>query len=1592
MKKTITLALMLVVSLLGFTIQAQAPQTGVYRIQNAGAKTYVKVTGKYDAQLVSSQSNASYITVGIEKKLSDGTYKVNSLYSTYDGGSVEVYDYLTKALTLGEIELRRELEGSSEPNIQKAISRMHELVQEYGFMRMMPVDGQADTYHAIAVLPTIPDDIVAVWQAKKNPDGSYHSKITNGNTMWDWCIDIVYRYLDEHSGAGGTNAGLAAKIRNNLKNIKEGHTYMLTADEDGSFGYFDTESALTSSNERSWWKLTPKVNNENVKDGTYKIRNIGNEKYVRIRGRYYATPDAEESAASDIRITFDGEANGGQKIVNLGGTYNGADIDIYSYIEKAIMIGKLAIYDVLTDGNGVNPASPENIEVAQNYLETEVKKGAFMCIKPVEGNDEAVYAYATIPHIPEAVVTQMYQHKAITADSEELAWQFGVNKVKQYLNDHNGQGGTDNTLRSYILANIDKIRPGATYYLGAESNNTFDYSPKFDTYNNWGTQTIIDNFNDIKENTLFQWGFDVKDVEEDNLTSGTYKIRNVQYENFVEVLSKYYAKPDTDEKNATEIHITYDGKLDDGSYKVTNMSAVAKDGSMCDIQSYVDKAIMLGKVAIEEVLKNMSDPEDIAYAKQYMEDFVRAAAFMRVKPVAGTNYVYAIATIPEIPYEVYHEMYRHGVIEQDTKEAAWDYGVEYVMNYLCTHGTNSTLAQLITNNIDNIQQGHTYYLSEDSNHTFGYVDAENFSASDKTIQWGIDLEEEDQPVESDFYKIHNVGNDKYVKVYGRYYAKPNVVEAEATPIAVTIDGMLEDGSMKVTNLVGDGHDIRKYIDHAIELGTALLQEELSSSDPDNVERAIKAMTDFINENAYMRVKLVPGETDAYYAYVVLPTVPDSIVTEWRKKNPSYEGTMRDWAVEKVLEYLKNHPQVDGTLAAMVRNNIGRLYEGHTYYLRADGDGTFGFADATLNEMDFGTSDAAKHYWWGFADAIKAEPVSGYFRIKGADGNYVNVTGKFAAKPNASAADAKTAAGTVIYVGTGETKNTKTLPIEILRSQGVDVGDYMTMINDVMGVVAGAVAQIATDKLEHAQEGSELAGYSQYAGLIEPMINTLLESVDLNLYMEPTLTSTGEEAFMLEVNIPDLAEYCDMAMSVLSLMGKDKNKLVEKLKRMETEAGATTTMGKLFNIAWRTAQYLDDPDTMWAKLKENAIPYVQSYFITGNGNTGGVGLSPTIGQLLLNALQREDFNYGTTYCLLQEPSDATYGLGYDSREEVADLDAAKWILEPFSEEAPNYNADTYVPFYLKAELGEKTYTDVPGVGVTIVGDTYYFTTAYLDFDAKIESEGVNVYTISETKRETSERKATATTPAHTFVYYIAELTEVTGGIIPAQTPVVVRTAVAPGDAKEAGLNIVLRPVGQPEKPATETAFLTDLKQMIKELIYDKLGIEETTTNIRPRVISQQEENNLLVGSFFSETIDADDANNYLALANKSLVQDELAEGLDMTGVGFWKDDVQELAGNNAYLLGFNRDTEKIVDENFTTDTSFGDGNSINPPGFIFKYPDGTYTRIETVNTNKEVKSVRYYNTLGIESTTPFEGVNIIVTTFTDGTKAVVKVIK
>ncbi len=51
-----------------------------------------------------------------------------------------------------------------------------------------------------------------------------------------------------------------------------------------------------------------------------------------------------------------------------------------------------------------------------------------------------------------------------------------------------------------------------------------------------------------------------------------------------------------------------------------------------------------------------------------------------------------------------------------------------------------------------------------------------------------------------------------------------------------------------------------------------------------------------------------------------------------------------------------------------------------------------------------------------------------------------------------------------------------------------------------------------------------------------------------------------------------------------------------------------------------------------------------------------------------------------------------------------------------------------------------------------------------------------------------------------------------------------------------------------------------------------------------------------------------------------------------------------------------------------------------------------TSVADLNADKDVKGVRYYNLLGVESNEPFQGVNVVVTTYTDGTRSAKKVIK
>lgn len=62
-------------------------------------------------------------------------------------------------------------------------------------------------------------------------------------------------------------------------------------------------------------------------------------------------------------------------------------------------------------------------------------------------------------------------------------------------------------------------------------------------------------------------------------------------------------------------------------------------------------------------------------------------------------------------------------------------------------------------------------------------------------------------------------------------------------------------------------------------------------------------------------------------------------------------------------------------------------------------------------------------------------------------------------------------------------------------------------------------------------------------------------------------------------------------------------------------------------------------------------------------------------------------------------------------------------------------------------------------------------------------------------------------------------------------------------------------------------------------------------------------------------------------------------------------------------------------------------------FDLDYPaKGVVTGVDTISANKQVENVIYYNPTGVAHTTPFDGINIMVTTYTDGSTSATKFVK
>ena len=378
-----------------------------------------------------------------------------------------------------------------------------------------------------------------------------------------------------------------------------------------------------------------------------------------------------------------------------------------------------------------------------------------------------------------------------------------------------------------------------------------------------------------------------------------------------------------------------------------------------------------------------------------------------------------------------------------------------------------------------------------------------------------------------------------------------------------------------------------------------------------------------------------------------------------------------------------------------------------------------------------------------APATVTKPDDGYYRIVNArqrtDGKqYVYVTGKIAAQPNATKAEATTLPGTVIHLKTKvDDKDASRLNVTTLRSQGVDV------INEYLNPTIEKVEKAVKDKLNE-KLGTPLDS------IVYGKFNTrVIGQWDLKMHLKPVKTSDGRTAYYAFATVPSMVPICDFykyyTTGIYAIFSGPYVKNAVK----------GVSMG-LFN-----ALEANNPDKVWDEVLKLALAKIES--------------SPYAGTDIANVVKRyinaNRINQGQTYYLMSgalkkidngrnyNPSDLTNTSHneYDGALPKFDFvnnnntdtyfgpelpvtgDAAMWILEKVDD--TNY-------------FGVKPSTNMRG------RDGKYYTTLYVDFPFQIKGD-VKAYTIEGVEAKNADG------------YYFAKVKKLAqqGDVVPAQTAVV-----------------------------------------------------------------------------------------------------------------------------------------------------------------------------------------------------------------------------
>ena len=538
-----------------------------------------------------------------------------------------------------------------------------------------------------------------------------------------------------------------------------------------------------------------------------------------------------------------------------------------------------------------------------------------------------------------------------------------------------------------------------------------------------------------------------------------------------------------------------------------------------------------------------------------------------------------------------------------------------------------------------------------------------------------------QAPQSGTYKIKSPAGT-YVQIKGKYYAKPDATESNASEVGVGVGYKDGDNGYRVYSLSGknptDGSaiEVYSYVGKACDIVSKFVQQELNKKLPKlldlvsitddqkkQLQTALNAMADSIcriytDDYAYMTIlpEAHYGNKWIVRAKATVPAIPYTIqavgnyvvVGNDVRGNGYKAKDVWDWAKQHVLKYLDEH-QTDQRLKDLVEKYLDQVTPGTTYYLCYDkGDNSFGYE----------TTPSANGLWTMETVATTADGLTpGVKNIKNnSTGHYVNVSGKYAAEPNLTLDDIegndtyKKNAAVALDFGRYDRNYPNLYRITELSNQGQDVVGYL---DKGMDKVFDVLDSKLTEKNAYISIAKFINGMLKNKGIDfsiteENVRADVKTAVDLcsEHYAYMKLIDNGDGSVKLRTDVPQVPELLDLAVEIY------KQNLTEKDWQIGDDE--VTEQGAKGFAMMRAG------DNGTSAFEEFAKDQIDKYF---------EGSETTEALKKLWRQNRDKWHFGKSYYLSAEPSYNTFEFTEDANDDatlwtLADVDAANSTTNPY----------------------------------------------------------------------------------------------------------------------------------------------------------------------------------------------------------------------------------------------------------------------------------------------------------------------------------------